>query len=360
MDFPNRLFECSPYELAASERTPLFVDYLNDLVAHHAAHSVHYRRLLQALGVEGKRFERIEDFPYVPVRLFKHFPLKSVDDSAVLKTLTSSGTTGQALSRIFIDNGTSALQTRALSAIVQSYLGKSRAPMIIVDSHSVIKDRTLFSARGGGILGLSPFGRDHFYALDESMNPDVDGLIAYLSKHSGQNIFMFGFTFMIWKHFYEALAQAATRIDLSNATLIHSGGWKKLIAESVDNQTFKARLKERFGLSRIYNFYGMVEQMGSVFMECDAGYLHASHFSDIVVRDHVDWSAVPNGREGVIEVASILPHSYPGHVLLTEDLGVVFGEDDCQCGRKGKYFEIRGRIPKAEVRGCSDTYETAA
>lgn len=54
---------------------------------------------------------------------------------------------------------------------------------------------------------------------------------------------------------------------------------------------------------------------------------------------------------------SLLPRSYPGHSLLTEDMGVLLGEDDCPCGRLGKYVRVTGRVPKAEVRGCSDTYE---
>ena len=52
----------------------------------------------------------------------------------------------------------------------------------------------------------------------------------------------------------------------------------------------------------------------------------------------------------------MLPESYPGHSLLTEDEGVILGEDDCPCGRRGKYFKILGRLPQAEIRGCSDTY----
>ena len=54
---------------------------------------------------------------------------------------------------------------------------------------------------------------------------------------------------------------------------------------------------------------------------------------------------------------SILPKSYPGHSILTEDEGVLLGIDDCSCGRKGKYFEVLGRIKNVEIRGCSDTYE---
>lgn len=62
------------------------------------------------------------------------------------------------------------------------------------------------------------------------------------------------------------------------------------------------------------------------------------------------------GEQGLIQVVSVLPVSYPGHSLLTEDEGIMLGEDDCACGRKGKYFSVLGRIKNAELRGCSDTY----
>jgi hypothetical protein len=62
------------------------------------------------------------------------------------------------------------------------------------------------------------------------------------------------------------------------------------------------------------------------------------------------------GQPGLIELLSVIPRSYPGHVLLSEDEGILLGVDDCPCGRKGKYFKVLGRIQNAEVRGCSDTY----
>ena len=51
---------------------------------------------------------------------------------------------------------------------------------------------------------------------------------------------------------------------------------------------------------------------------------------------------------------SLLPLSYPGHNLLTEDMGVIRGIDNCKCGIKGKYFSVIGRVPDSELRGCSD------
>ena len=100
----------------------------------------------------------------------------------------------------------------------------------------------------------------------------------------------------------------------------------------------------------------MVEQTGSIYIECEAGYLHAPIFSDIVIRNHTNFDSCEFGVQGLVQLVSLLPFSYPGHSILTEDMGEIVGEDDCLCGRKGKYFKIYGRIKNAEVRGCSDTY----
>ena len=107
-------------------------------------------------------------------------------------------------------------------------------------------------------------------------------------------------------------------------------------------------------MKRVYNFYGMVEQVGSVFLEGDDGYLYPPNFADVIVRDPYTFGEVPNGQTGVLEVISALPRSYPGHCLLTEDLGVVHAVDSPTCGRLGKASSVLGRIPQAELRGCSD------
>ncbi|HEY6876936.1 MAG TPA: hypothetical protein VI299_02915, partial [Polyangiales bacterium] len=253
-----------------------------------------------------------------------------------------------------LDRETAARQTKALSTIMQAVLGPQRLPMIMVDTKSVFQNRQSFSARGAGLLGMANFGRDHFYALDDQMQLDEAGLRAFLDKYNGKPLLIFGFTYMVWLYFREAAARMGA--DLSEATLVHSGGWKKLIEQAVDNARFKASLREGTGLTRVYNFYGMVEQVGSVFLECEAGVLHAPSFADVIARDVRTLEPAAFGQEGVLQVLSALPTSYPGHSLLTEDLGTVLGEDDCACGRKGKYFSVRGRIARSEVRGCSDTH----
>jgi len=85
--------------------------------------------------------------------------------------------------------------------------------------------------------------------------------------------------------------------------------------------------------------------------------LHCPNFSDIIIRNPIDFSVQPHGEPGLIQVLSTLPKSYPGHSILTEDIGVCVGEDDIAW--KGKYFKILGRAKKAELRGCSDTFATS-
>jgi len=271
--------------------------------------------------------------------------------------MTSSGTTGQRVSRIYLDRETAVLQSKVLAKIMQSALGKQRLPMIVVDSSSVMKNPAMFSARGAGIRGFSMFGRDTIYALDENMKLDADALDAFIQKHAGESIFLFGFTSIIWQHFYTELKRTGKTLGIQNGVLIHGGGWKKLKDQAVSKPQFKQALQSVCGNIRVLDYYGMVEQTGTIYLECEHGHLHAPVWSDVLIRRPLDFSLATQGETGLIEVVSALPASYPGHVLLTEDQGRVLGEDDCPCGRKGKYFEILGRIRRAEARGCSDTYE---
>ena len=125
----------------------------------------------------------------------------------------------------------------------------------------------------------------------------------------------------------------------------------------VNNSIFKKKLINKINLKKVYNYYGLVEQAGSVFIESkQCGYFHTSIYSDIFIRDK-KFNVLKNKKKGLIQLMSLLPTSYPGHNILTEDIGEIIGEDNCKCGLKGKYFLIHGRVKKAEIRGCSDTVE---
>jgi hypothetical protein len=349
----DEILTLPPYSLDRGEKEAALLPMLNALTEGHRTRCPAYSRLLEVFGRPGPA-RRPSEVPFLPVGLFKSHRLVSVPDAEIFKTLTSSGTTGQQPSQIFLDRVTAQRQTAALVRIMTHLLGPRRLPMLLVESRDLIKNRSAFSARGAGVLGMMSFGRDHLHVLGEDDALDVAALKDFLQKHGRAPFLIFGFTFMVWQYLFKRIEGLG--LDLSNGILVHSGGWKKLREEEVDNATFQRRLAEATGLKRVYSFYGMVEQVGSVFLEGEDGHLYAPNFADVVVRDPETWEEQPHGRPGVIQVLSALPESYPGHSILTEDLGVVHGEDDGSCGRRGKHFSVLGRVPRTELRGCSDTH----
>lgn len=354
----QELFDRPQYSLSPADKTRLLLAEMNALTRHHSEHCPEYRRLRRTLFVDMVDARSLGEVPYLPVSLFKSHRLASVPDNEVFKVLTSSATSGQEVSRVYLDRETARRQTVALTKIMTSVLGPQRLPMIILDAPSTVSDRKQFSARGAAILGMMPFGHSHLYAFDDRMELDVEALRRFLAKAAGGPFLLFGFTFIVWQYFCRRMREIG--MDCSNGTLIHGGGWKKLEQESVTNDAFKRGLVTACGISRVYNFYGLVEQIGSIFLEGEDGYLHASNFGDVIVRDPITWEEVPAGTPGILQVMSALPSSYPGHALLTEDLGVVHGTDGSPSGRRGTYFSVLGRVPKTELRGCSDTRSLTA
>lgn len=350
----DELVTRAQFTLGQQEKERLLLERLVALTAHHRAACPPYARILEALGA--RSFPTLTDLPYLPVSLFKSHLLRSVSEDEVFTTMTSSGTTGQRVSRIVLDRATADAQARALTAVMTTVLGPQRLPMLVVDTPSVLKDRRSFSARGAGVLGMMRFGRHHTYLLDDDMELDVAAVERFCARFAGGPVLVFGFTFMVWRYLHRRILDLGLDVDLSQAVLVHSGGWKKLQDEAVGNAEFRVALHASTGVRRVHNFYGMVEQVGGVFLEGPDGYLHPPDFADVIVRDPVSWREAPHGTVGVVEVLSTLPRSYPGHVLLTEDLGVVHGAGDPADGWGGKRLEIVGRVPRAELRGCSDTH----
>lgn len=348
----DELLLLPPYSLAQVEKESVLLEELTKLSEHHRKHCSDYARLSDLLFPGAATPSTLADLPYIPVGLFKERLLSSVPSEKVFKILQSSGTTGQTPSRITLDQETARLQTRALSRIMTHVLGPDRLPMLLIETPDLIRNPREFSARGAGLLGMMNFGRHHTYALDSELNLQLPEVRNFLARFGKDHFLVFGFTFLVWQAFFKQIESLG--LDLSKGILIHSGGWKKLLDQSVTAEEFKTFFKKTTGLTRVYNFYGMVEQVGSVFLEGDDGNFYPPVFADIIIRDPLTFEELPPGQAGVVEVLSVLPRSYPGHSLLTEDLGVVHAIDPPGGSRRGKAFSILGRIPRAELRGCSD------
>ena len=339
-----------------SEKTPLLLRGLTDLTRHHYESCVAYRNILDAAYAGRQSFAQIEEVPYLPAALFKRLELSSTAKPTL--TLQSSGTTGQQPSRIVVDAETSERQSRGLVSIFRPVLGARRLPLLVIDTRKVVTDPRMLTARGAGVLGMMKFGAKAVFALDPDLNVIEDDVLSFVERHGGQPFLIFGFTFLVWLKLFKAFEHR--RLDLSNAIIIHSGGWKKMEEMRVSNEVFREQFKAIFGIRHIYNFYGFVEQLGSIFVEGDDGLLYAPNYADVIVRDPATLQPLPSGESGLLQIVSLLPKSYPGHSILTEDLGIVERVDNSSIGRMGKGIRVLGRLPASELRGCSDVIAAAA
>ncbi|MFG6382912.1 MAG: acyl-protein synthetase [Lachnospiraceae bacterium] len=347
------------YSLKKSEKEQLLLEELNQLTEMHRIKCVEYAHYLEAIGYTQSQAETLEEIPFVPIRIFKELEMKSIPEKDVFKVMMSSGTSAQIQSKIYLNKENAILQQKVLLRILGDFVGSKRLPMLVVDSHATISDRRLFTTRGGTIMGLDFMAKKMIFALNDDMTLNVDNLEEFANTYGKHKFLIFGFTFMVWKYLFDEIEKKKLKIDFSNGYLLTAGGWKKLKNEAVSNKDFKKRGEKVCGIRHYIDHYGMAEQTGCIYAECECGHLHASIYSDIIVRRYRDFSPCEYGERGFIQLLSSLPHSYPGHSILTEDEGIILGEDDCPCGRKGKYIQILGRIKNAEIRGCSDTYATS-
>jgi len=343
-----------PYSLNFHDKTKLLVSDLNDINRFHAKNCLAFKNIILSL-FPGYNYKAVDfsDLPYIPVRAFKTLNLSSVPLENISKVLTSSGTSGQTPSKIVLDRDTAQMQSKVLTSLTSYWIGKARRPMVIFDYTNTRESRNKFNARAAGIAGFSTFGRRPVYALSEDLELIFNDVQEYYN--SNEDIFGFGFTFLVWSKVISIMRGKDIRLPFKkNSVLIHGGGWKKIESEKVSKDEFDSYVKEYLGFDRVINYYGMVEQVGSVYFQCEEGFFHTPNFSEILVRDIGSHEVLPFGKPGLVQLISILPKSYPGNSILTEDIGILHGRDSCCCGRQGSFFEILGRQTQAEPRGCSD------
>lgn len=332
----------------------MFLDKMSKLTEYHREGCEFYRDYITAINAHRDTYSSLSEIPFLPARFFKDFTLKtgSANENAVA---SSSGTSGS-VSRISLNHKTMLAQSLTLNSIVKSFIGNVKLPMLIFEAPSIATDKKAFNARAAGVLGFTKFSSNTFYVFTNDGEINYNAVKAFYSEAASNGAGLaFGFTSVIWE-IAESLDLQLNSNSKTPITLIHGGGWKKLASLNISTARFNATVSNRLRMTHIHNYYGMVEQTGSVFFECTAGRMHASVYSEVIIRDPLTLDVLPAGAEGVIQVFSSLPESYPGHSILTEDVGVRSEDHLCECGRFGSGVEVLGRLPDAEIRGCSDVY----
>jgi len=350
----NYYKKLEPFSLNKEEKRKFFEKEINSLTLHHYKNSKEYKKILDSFEYKLENRE-LNKIPFLPTKLFKEFNLRSVSKKKILKVLVSSGTTGTNPSKIHLDKENAYNQMSVLTKIMSTILGKRRLPMLIIDQNPKIPNRSVFNARTAAIYGFSMFGKNQTYLLNDKNEIDYISLSNFLKKFGNKTFFIFGFTSFIFENLIKKLSTKLLYFNFRNGILLHGGGWKKMEKIKISNKIFKEKLLKKLELKNIYNYYGLVEQTGSIFIECKkCSCFVTSIYSEILIRDK-HFNIVRNNNTGFIQLFSLLPISYPGHSILTEDIGEIVDDDNCECSSQGTRFLVHGRAKQSEIRGCSDT-----
>ncbi len=348
----KKLFNLNSFSLPVEKKNKLFFSNIKRLSKFHYNNSKEYKLISNNLFKSISKTKTISDLPFLHVSLFKNFNLISKKDKNKVSTFNSSGTTNAKKSNIHLDYKTAILQSKALNKIFSNIIRKD-VDIFFLESKSFLKSKEAMSAKGAAIKGFGQLCRNKFFLLDKKKKLDLSILKKYMRFNKDKEFIIFGFTSSIWFDLINEMKRKKIRLKKNSGMIIHGGGWKKMTKFRVNNTKFKNEAKNVLGVNKIYNYYGMIEQTGSVFLECEKGYFHCSLFSDILIRNS-KLELCKTNQAGLIQTLSLLPASYPGQSLLTEDIGIIHGEDNCKCGKLGKYFTVLGRVPDSELRGCSD------
>ena len=346
----SQLLERKPY---SDREDSQFLLEMQALTQHHQNGCAPYRTMTQNHPMA----QSIAEIPYVHVGAFKNLALKTESEQIKhQRNLLSSATSSGISSVISLDKKSSEFQSKSVLSILKDFVGEKRRPLLILDSAASLRSRGRVSARIAAALGLQPLSTEIHFLLKDINDPKTmqwDTVLKVLEGHD--DVLVYGFTWILWLAWGNANIPIKVQEALRGKKIhfVHSGGWKKLESSKVNFESFnQALLKDLDQASQVIDYYGLVEQIGIIYPLCAHGSRHVPLWADVIVRD--PWTLAPVDKgPGQLQLMNLLAHGAPYHSVLTEDMGQLL-HGDCPCGRKGKRFELLGRIPKAETRGCSN------
>tara|TARA_Y100001958_G_C21218607_1_gene543992 strand:- start:135 stop:1214 length:1080 start_codon:yes stop_codon:yes gene_type:complete len=351
-------FDNEPFDYNIKDKDLLLTDALKNNLLYQYENCLPFKRLLEKRNFNPNKKFDLKDIPFIPVTIFKDYELKSVKDDLVVRKLTSSATTSQNPSQIFIDKYTRNNQMKSLVWILTSFLGKKKMPYLIMDiDPNQNKGNFEISARGAAIRGFLIGASKSDFCMNKNLDIDYNRFYNLIKAYNDTNekFVLFGYTYIMYLHVAMKMKQKGEKLNLNNCIIMHIGGWKKLYDQKVSKEKFNETLIKVFGVKNenILDIYGFTEQLGTVYISRGDGMKEVPKISKVIVRDPYTLEVLNDDKEGLLQFLNPIPYSYPGLSVLTDDLGVK------KTTNNKEYFEITGRAKNSEIRGCGDILSEA-
>jgi hypothetical protein len=339
--------------LRPSEDEAAFAGLALALFRLQAVHNAACARLLAARGLRPETVQDWRAIPAVPAVAFKEAELTALPPAARTAVFHSSGTTLQRPGRHFHGAESLALYEASLrAALAPRLLPEGGRPAVLsltpppaAAPHSSLAHMlgVVVAAHGGPASAF--LGR----AGPEGWTVDLAAALTALEKAAaaGAPVLLAGTAFN-FVHLLEAFAAAGRRLALPPGSRIMETGGYKGRSRELPKAELHAALAAALGVpdAWIVGEYGMSE-LGSQAYDRTAGHggprlfrfppwARASVISPETGREVDDGGT---GRLRVLDLANV----WSVVAVQTDDLAV----------RRGAGFELLGRAPAAEPRGCS-------
>jgi acyl-CoA synthetase (AMP-forming)/AMP-acid ligase II len=322
-----------------------------DLFAHQLAHCEPYRRFCEGRGVSATSLRGWREIPAVPTGAFKEVALRGFPADHTVKTFRTSGTSAARRGELHLDTlalyEASLLPSFRRGVLPDLTIGARVRIRVLAPSPAELPDSSLSHMFGCAVDAFGDAGSGFDVRRGEL---GVDALLAALEGAIAEQaaVVLCGTAFA-FVHLLDAMDARATRLSLApGSRALETGGFKGHSREIPQSQLY-AEIDRAFGIpaERIVNQYGMCE-LGSQFYDTilrEPGSPRrklAPPWTRVRIVDPATGADVPDGQVGAIHVYDL---ANTGSVLAiqTADLGRAIGDG----------FEVLGREPGAEARGCS-------
>lgn len=289
-----------------------------------------YRSFCDLLNVFHTDVKSIKDIPFLPIQFFKSH--RVLCDGFKTETIfTSSGTTGQTVSKHYVAN---------LDLYKQSFLKGFKQFYGNIEDYTILALLPSYLEREGSsliymvedLISKSKSEKSGFYLNNlEDLNKVLNE-----QESIGKKTLLIGVSFalldLIETYHYQ----------LKHTVVMETGGMKGRRKELIRKELHQL-LKNGFSVKEIHSEYGMTELLSQGYSKGN-GIFKCPNWMRILTRDTEDALTILNtsqtGGINVIDLANL----YSCAFIATQDLGKVSPDNT---------FEILGRFDTSDIRGCN-------
>lgn len=321
------------------------------LFAYQYARNAPYRRFCEARAAAPERIGHWREIPPAPAAAFKQFGLSCTPTEAAARVFYSSGTTGRNASRHYLSTAALRLYDASLRTGFRRFVLPDGATLPIwgLVPPPAVAPHSSLSYMLGSLMDAFPLPGHRFFWNDTG--PDTAAL-ATASRDPRGPVILFGTAFA-WVIFFDAVTE---RFALPpGSRVLETGGFKGRSRE-VPRETLYALFTERLGVPPTHCLaeYGMAE-------------LCSQFYDTLLVDPTAETGTRRKAGPPWIRTRVLDPRTgqdaLPGEpgLLCHYDLAnlnsvLAVGTEDMGRAVAGG-FELLGRAPRAELRGCSLTAE---